>query len=85
MPDSFLYFGRSSVMVASVWFSRSILTPSLASTAWCSPSLSAVRASRRPELDHDDHLSVLDVDVEVVVNVRLRLAGRGAAGHVGRS
>ena len=25
-------------MVARVWFSFSILTPSLASTAWCSPS-----------------------------------------------
>ncbi len=25
-------------MVASVWFSRSIFTPSFASTAWCNPS-----------------------------------------------
>ena len=25
-------------MVASVWFSRSMRTPSLASTAWCRPS-----------------------------------------------
>ena len=46
-------------MVARVWFSRSILTPSLASTAWCRPSL-----QRRPgiraagELVHDDDLAV---------------------------
>ena len=35
-------------MVASVWFSRSILTPSLASTAWCRPSLQRRPGIRRP-------------------------------------
>jgi hypothetical protein len=35
-------------MVASVWFSRSILTFSLASTAWCSPSLQRRPGIRRP-------------------------------------
>ena len=35
-------------MVASVWFSRSIFTFSLASTAWCSPSLQRRPGIRRP-------------------------------------
>ena len=35
------------VIVARVWVSRSISTPSLASTAWCKPSLQR-RPHRRP-------------------------------------
>ncbi len=35
-------------MVASVWFSASILTPSLASTAWWSPSDQRRPGMRRP-------------------------------------
>jgi hypothetical protein len=56
------------VIVARVWFSRSILTPSLASTAWCRPS-----DQRRPahhaagELVDDDHLAVLDQVVDVAL------------------
>ena len=48
-------------MVAYVWFSRSTSTPSLASTAWCRPSL-----QRRPRhfaariLVDDDDLAFLD-------------------------
>jgi len=34
--------------VASVWFSRWILTPSLASTAWCNPSLQRRPGIMRP-------------------------------------
>ncbi len=53
--------------MASVWFSRSILTFSFASTAWCSPSLQR-RPGHQPtrELVHDHDAAVLDhvVDVE---------------------
>ena len=35
-------------MVARVWFSRSIFTFSLASTAWCSPSDQRRPGMRRP-------------------------------------
>jgi len=36
------------VTVASVWFSRRISTPSLASSAWCSPSEKRRPGIRRP-------------------------------------
>jgi hypothetical protein len=59
------------VIVARVWFSSLIFTPSFASTAWWMPSL-----QRRPledaagELVDDLHLAVLD-DVVLVPLVEL--------------
>ena len=76
------------MIVASVWFSRSILTFSLASTAWCRPSL-----QRRPgiraagELVDDDDAAVLDhvVDVEAEQRVRAQpLMDVVEQRHVGR-
>ena len=37
-----------SVIVASVWFSSLTRTPSLASTAWCKPSLQLRPGIKRP-------------------------------------
>ena len=61
-------------MVARVWVSPLICTPSLASTAWWSPS-----AQRRPgnhaagELVHDEHLAVLHQVVHFLLVERVRL------------
>ena len=63
-------------MVASVWFSRWIFTPSLASTAWCSPSLQRRPGIRRPgELVDDDDFAVLDHVVLVEVEQHVGLEG----------
>ena len=70
-------------MVASVWFSRSILTFSFASTAWCRPSLQRRPGIRRPVNSSTiTTLAVLDhvVDVEAEQRVRAqRLVRRGGA------
>ena len=60
-------------MVARVWFSRSIFTFSLASTAWCRPSDQRRPGMRRPgELVHDDDLAVLHHVVDVALEERVR-------------
>ena len=62
-------------MVASVWFSRSIFTPSLASTAWCKPVRPAAALHQAAgEVVDDDHFAVLHdvMMIELVKRVRLQ-------------
>ena len=61
-------------MVARVWFSRSILTLSLASMAWCRPSLQRRPGIRRPVNSSTMmHLAFLDHVILVAVEQRVRL------------
>ena len=63
-------------MVARVWFSRSILTPSLASTAWCRPSRPAAAGHQAAgELVDDDDFAVLDHVVQVALEEHVGLQG----------
>ncbi len=50
MPDSFSYMRKKfcTVTVARVWVSFWTVTPSLASRAWCRPSLKRRPGCRRP-------------------------------------
>ncbi len=67
-------------MVARVWVSRSMATPSLASTAWCRPSLQRRPVIKRPGvLIHDDDFVFLDdvLDVFLVKAIGLEQLRNG--------
>ncbi len=57
------------MIVASVWFSRSILTPSLASTAWCKPvgPAAALHQAAGKVVDDDDFAVLHDVMMVALV------------------
>ena len=56
------------MIVASVWFSSLIRTPSLASTAWCKPSLQLRPGIRRPV---NSSTMMISPSIDDVVHVAL--------------